>query len=215
MTSEKQNAGSKMPTNKGLTISHKIFITTALVLGMAGIIAARGTATAWEASIFHAINSWPDGWQRTMEVVTFFGSTTWAPLAVLIILLLRLYRLAWRLSFSIVAAYCLVGVLKFIVDRERPIGLFQDAQVRIAETGMGFPSGHATLSTIIALTLGAYLPHRWRWTLVLPIILVGISRLYLGVHIPLDIIGGMALGMLVVVGLRILPAALQRKLHID
>ncbi len=81
---------------------------------------------------------------------------------------------------------------------------------------MGFPSGHATLSTVVALTLLPYLP-KWIGFIGAPIFigLVCLSRLYLGVHFPLDIIGGMAIGTGAVCVLRLLPAKLLQAVRLD
>lgn len=190
-------------------------VIAVLVFGISAYLAHKGMAMGWESTWFHHVNGWSESWYRFMVVMTFFGSTLWAPMAVFIALALRFYRLAWRLALSILGAYSIVFVAKHFIGRDRPVALFQDAHVRIAETGMGFPSGHATLITVVTLTLLPYLPWKWRWIVPLAIILVSLSRLYLGVHIPLDIIGGVALGTLVVALVRIMPQPLRVLLRID
>jgi len=86
---------------------------------------------------------------------------------------------------------------------------------RAIETGMGFPSGHATVITVIMLSLIPYLRNKWRWFPPLAIVLVCLSRLYLGVHFPLDIVGGVALGTAAVAFVRILPQSLRVLLRVD
>jgi undecaprenyl-diphosphatase len=76
----------------------------------------------------------------------------------------------------------------------------------ITETGFSFPSGHATISTVFALTLGYIMIKKQDretriWciaflAMVFPLI-VGFSRLYLGVHWLSDILGGFALGIFI------------------
>jgi len=178
-------------------------------------VAARGQVLGWEYSWFMAINSWSETWYRPMTIITLFGSSIAAIVAVVGAFLLRFYRLAWRLAFSILGAYAAAGLAKHIVGRERPLGLLQDIHVRIAETGMGFPSGHATIVTVIMLTLLPYMPWKWRWIIPLTVGLVVLSRLYLGVHIPMDVLGGVALGTAVVTFVRILPQSLRVLLRID
>lgn len=190
-------------------------VLAVLTFAVCVYVAAKGTAAGWESTWFHTVNSWSDSWYRFMVIVTFFGSTLWAPVPVLVAFLLRFYRLAWRMALSILTAYGFVFILKDLIGRERPLGLFQDAHARVAETGMGFPSGHATLITVVMLTLLPYMPWKWRWIVPLAIVLVALSRLYLGVHIPLDVIGGVALGTGVVAFFRVMPQSLRVLLRID
>lgn len=82
-------------------------------------------------------------------------------------------------------------ILKLLFHRQRP-SFWRSA---ITETGYSFPSGHAMLSSALALSVIAVLWNtRWRW-LAIPIaaplvLLIGLSRLYMGVHYPTDIIAG-------------------------
>lgn len=101
-------------------------------------------------------------------------------------------------------AICLAGgaalsfLLKSLFHRSRP-DLFRVVQ----ETGYSFPSGHA-LVTMCFYGMLAFLIMRttpyWRWRLVITIltlllsVAIGISRIYLGVHYPTDVIAGYAAG---------------------
>jgi len=92
-------------------------------------------------------------------------------------------------------------VLKTTVHRTRP----QYAAAYLHGHSYSFPSGHAMMSTIcytmLAFIIGtlAHWPARRRWWLYLPstaiVLLIGFSRLYLGVHYPSDVLGGFAAGL--------------------
>ncbi len=115
---------------------------------------------------------------------------------------------AWLLvARHVLLAACLVasalGILlnsavKYLVDRPRPatVGLLLD------ESTPSFTSGHATSSITVIAALGIValvaVRSRWRWALALPLFalvpLIGLSRVFMGVHWPTDVLGGWALG---------------------
>jgi membrane-associated phospholipid phosphatase len=68
------------------------------------------------------------------------------------------------------------------------------------DVSFGLPSGHAESAVALWGYLAAILRSSWRWLCVLLILLISLSRLYLGVHFPADILAGWALGLLVLAG---------------
>ena len=66
-------------------------------------------------------------------------------------------------------------------------------------TSSSFPSSHATtMATLATILIWAYRRKtRWAWTALLLPLLVGWSRVYVGVHYPLDVVGGWILGTLI------------------
>src|SRR5947209_3450048 len=88
----------------------------------------------------------------------------------------------------------LTFIAKDVVQRERPIAFF-----RIPESGYSFPSGHTLGATCLAMAVG-YFVWRSRWStakkmagtvaLAVLVVLIGASRLVLGVHYPADVLGG-------------------------
>ncbi len=180
-----------------LTSCTILFVLTAL-------IAHKHTFGGVELSIFRHINDWPDTLRPFFLAVTVAPESLWIGAGTVIILfVLKMYRAVWQLAAAIFCGYALALIGKHFIGRPRPTGFLGDAHIRVAETGMGFPSGHTMIVTIIVLTLWPYLPKGWRWLTLVFIPLMGLSRIYLGVHAPLDIVGGFALGAMVVSAMRL------------
>jgi undecaprenyl-diphosphatase len=96
--------------------------------------------------------------------------------------------------------------IKLAVDRTRP---HDDPLVR-EPTSHSFPSGHATTSFACAATLAPFVDRRAVPVLYVLAAAIAYSRVYVGVHYPLDVLGGAALGLLVAKALRLLPTVLRR-----
>lgn len=185
----------------GLSVA--IFVAGALVASSRQLIGA-------ELDVFNFIYGWPEWLRPLMWTITQLGSVWMAMAAVAVYWWQDKRPLALRLLVGSLAGYALVGFLKQVVDRPRPYEL-QDGVLAhdIISPGLGFPSGHTAIGTILALTIQPYLPKRWRWVVWPVILLIGISRVYLGVHSPLDVVGGLAVGVVVVYTTRYLHSRVK------
>lgn len=156
----------------------------------------------------------------TLRVFTSLGS---APVVVPVLigvgLVARRARGSWRpllfLAVTVAGATLTSAVIKIAVARPRPVS---GALVRAL--GYAFPSGHSTTAAAtwlaIAVVLGSLVRHRAIQVLVgtvavVVVVLVGISRVYLGVHAPTDVLGGWALGALWVAGTLIAGRPFERQ----
>ena len=89
----------------------------------------------------------------------------------------------------------LARVAKRVITRERPGELLDTVTIRgSAATGLGFPSGHTTVASSLATIAFPYLPGPARTMLRAIVFLVGLARVYVGAHLPIDVVGGVALG---------------------
>ncbi len=142
----------------------------------------------------------------TMRDLTWLGSTVvLVPFVVTIGLASRRRTRSWatmaQLALSLGGAIALYDLIKPLVGRPRP----HVGQLVTTATGYAFPSGHATQTAAVAVTLaalGAASTGSWTrkvtiWSAAaLVCLLVGFSRIYLGVHWPTDVLAGFALGAL-------------------
>jgi len=194
-----------------------LLIVSLLFLGVSAYLAHRHTLSGVELSFFHVVNDWPDKFRPLFLVATIAPESLWfGAAAVIIVFVLKMYRASWQLAVATIGGYVAAFAGKHFVARPRPVELVSDAHVRVHETGMGFPSGHTMMLTVIILILWPYLPRGWRWAIAfVGISLMGLSRIYLGVHGPLDVVGGFAVGAIVVATLRVLPQKLRTFFRFD
>ena len=124
---------------------------------------------------------------------------------------------AWRRPFLFLqvvladaVADLLAYALRAAIGRPRPPAVYPepDPLVHVPHNG-SFPSGHAATSFACATTL-AFAAPRYRVLFFVLAAAIAWSRVYVGVHYPLDVLGGAALGVLVAIALRWLLATLPR-----
>lgn len=126
----------------------------------------------------------------TTDIGGLIGVVVLTLLAVGLLCLARKYRAVVQLLIGVGGAGLMNVLLKNMFERARP-DLWQWL---VHESSYSFPSGHAMASSALAMSVVLILWHtRWRWGAVaaaaLYTVYVGLTRLYLGVHYPSDIIG--------------------------
>ncbi len=99
--------------------------------------------------------------------------------------------------FTAFFARGITEVLKYIVHAERPFVKLQDVSALVSESPYSsFPSGHATF--FMALAVAIYLTHkRAGHFFIFCALIIGLARIAVGVHFPVDILAGFALGIIV------------------
>lgn len=168
-------------------------------------VARNGSLVRSDTAAARHLNAWANDWPAAvsaLKVVTFLGSPVWCYLLVLPTAILLWKRAVPRLAVFLVATTAVGGLLntalKLAVNRSRPSLIDPVA----AAHGRSFPSGHAMSSTVVygALLL-VVLPavSRARRPVAvagtaLVVLVVGFSRLALGVHYLSDVVAGYVLG---------------------
>ena len=163
--------------------------------GLAVLPVRRDRVSRTERAVFMAVNGLPDGLHPALWLVMQSGALGAVPVTAAAAAALGRPRLAARLAASGTTTYVLAKGIKSVVRRGRPGQLLPDVRVRGDEAGgPGFVSGHAGVSMSLVATLipgtGLLLGRALR---VVPA-LVGLGRMYVGAHLPLDVAGGAAFG---------------------
>jgi membrane-associated phospholipid phosphatase len=153
---------------------------------------------AVEGDVFRLVNDLPSVPFPVVWVPMQLGNLLVVPAAVLAALAFRRWRLAAGLALAGAGVYVLAKVVKRFVERGRPSDVLDDVVVRgAAPHGLGFVSGHIAVITALALVAWPWLPRWGRWAAGAAVALVFFTRMYVGAHLPLDMVGGAALGVAV------------------
>jgi membrane-associated phospholipid phosphatase len=170
---------------------------------VAGIVTVIGTAalarrrrSRTEIRLFRLANGLPERAYRAIWVPMQYGTFGTVPAAAGVALVERRPRLALAIGAGGTAAWVLAKAVKPIVDRGRPPSVIETVVQRGAEEGdQGFPSGHAAVSAALTVVAWPYLSDGWRVPAVALSGFVPFARMYVGAHLPLDLVGGSALGL--------------------
>ncbi|API56587.1 acid phosphatase (plasmid) [Rhizobium leguminosarum] len=150
------------------------------------------------------------GWlTHAVDDITALGGITVLSLLTALITIYLLFDRRWPIAIfvfsSVLTGWLASATLKILVARPRP-----DIVPHLVEVSdLSFPSGHAMVSAVTYLTLGALVARTQRYPStrifvmgagVFLAVIVGLSRIYLGVHYPTDVLAGWCAGALWALG---------------
>ena len=189
-----------------LTIKHRIAIITSIIflLITVGITTGEGIASLDRMIILKVASFRMEGINGPVVDVTALGSRTliitFYILTVSLFLALKKRKSALHLVIAGIGAGVLAPLIKMLVGRARPV----EVEALVKVSGHSYPSGHSLAAAVFYFSLGLILTTFFEsrsvrigilMISVMIIAAVSLSRVYLGVHYPSDILGGTLLGM--------------------
>ncbi len=155
--------------------------------------------TSWALDFIRAFQGLGGWFAPPMYFFTFLGTEEFFLLALPLIFWCINRSRAVELAVLLVASATLNEWMKGLFKLPRPFWL-EPGIALSSETSFGLPSGHAQHALALWGYLALLLRGLWRWLLVILLVLIALSRLYLGVHFPWDTLAGWLLAALVLAG---------------
>jgi membrane-associated phospholipid phosphatase len=152
----------------------------------------------WGTRVIQSVQAWGNPvLDALFKAITFVGDEKFALLIIPFLYWAVDKSLAIRLGFLSLGSSYVNTVLKAVFAVPRPSATA--VRVITAAEGYAFPSGHAQTTTTVWSYLGTQVRKTWFWIVVAGVIvLVALSRVYLGVHYPQDVIAGTGIGLVLV-----------------
>jgi undecaprenyl-diphosphatase len=166
------------------------------VLLVSALFVDAGSVGGLERDVFRFLNDDLSLPYAPVWLLMQFGSVVAIYASAAVALAFRRYRLMVALLLAGTAAWWLAKGVKALFDRPRPADLLLGVNLRHAPTeGLGFPSGHAAVAAALAAAAWPWLGRTGRIVAVALVVIVGVARIYVGAHLPVDVIGGVGLGV--------------------
>lgn len=176
-----------------------------LLLGLATLPVRADSVPDLEGDVFRLLNGTVVLPFAAVWVVMQLGNVLVIPITAGVAAAARRFRLALGILAGGLVTYWLAKVVKSLVTRGRPGALLDDVELRSAPVGgLGFVSGHAAVIVLIVVVALSHLGRRARWAACTAAALVCLTRVYVGAHLPLDVVGGAGLGLAVGGAVRLL-----------
>lgn len=161
-----------------------------------GLFHLDGNLLLWIQNIFiHPLLT------PVMQFITRLGDSgmIWVLASIIMLFFPKTRRIGVLSLIALLLSLLIVNfTLKNLFARNRPYDLLEGLQVLIHKpSDYSFPSGHTSSSFCAAITMYLSLPKKYGIVILILASLIAFSRLYLGVHYPTDIIGGVCIGIIV------------------
>ncbi len=208
MADDKKNPGKKIRSVTGLKTVAGAILSVGMALAVIAVLffswmaeeVFEGESKGIDNTVREFVHGFAADWlTRVMQLFAFLGSTVFLASASILIILFFLFRRRFRsallLTAVMVGAIVLNYALKVSFSRPRPVPYFDTP----LPTSFSFPSGHALFSVcfygILAWLISSRAENKTlqiaTWTAaVVMAFFIGMSRIYLGVHYPTDVVAG-------------------------
>jgi undecaprenyl-diphosphatase len=151
----------------------------------------------YEDDIFRAANGAPDAIAIPVRAVMQAGTFVTVPVAAAVATIVGRRQLAATLLVGGTAAWVGAKLLKPCGRRERPAAVLDDVRLREDIAGdLGWPSGHTAVAATLAFVAADGLPKAPRSVLTAIVAATGFGRMYVGAHLPHDLVGGAGFAMM-------------------
>ncbi|MFT8321568.1 MAG: phosphatase PAP2 family protein [Bacillus sp. (in: firmicutes)] len=198
-----------MVDEKKLTIKYILLFLSVVIIAGGGFIAIANWVTSrnvidFDHHIISFIQSYVSGTlTMIMVAISFIASIKWIVSIIILLAGILCWKKKWALALFLVSTSGLGALLnkglKLFFKRERP-----DILPLVVEQSYSFPSGHSMGSMLFYGSLAYIIIHLAKTTkikvtavfgMAILILCIGISRIYLGVHFPTDVLGGYSIGL--------------------
>lgn len=179
---------------------HTVLVAMVLIFGLVALSLIWKTGQRIDVLVFMYFNmqgkrsAWLD---YLMLFITQLGSGFFATLVSLLLYFYLNKQLAFELAFGTLTLWLIVEVMKVIIRRDRPFVKLKSIRIIGSRaSGHSFPSGHTSQTFFVATLIVNYFHSSLIVSLLIYAIslLVGITRIYVGMHYPRDVLGGAILG---------------------
>ena len=134
-----------------------------------------------------------------MEFFSFLGTIEFYILLIPFVYWVVDASLGFRLLLLLIGTNFTTNAFKVLLHQPRPYWIGGVKELA-AETSYGLPSSHASVSLAVWGYLAYRLKKDWLWALTgVLVVMIGVSRLYLAVHFPTDVLGGWLIGLVAIV----------------
>lgn len=172
-----------------------------LIFATMVVMLLTNNVTGLDNSIYNIIiSSKSDVMTMFMTIITMMCNTEFIIVAtLLLVLLIKNKKIGGMIASNVVLCSVINTIIKHIFLRPRPVGI-----KLIEQGGYSFPSGHSMMAVAFyGLLIYIIWNTKWRnvWKiftttlLVILILLIGISRIYVGVHFASDVIAGLSISL--------------------